>query len=135
MSQENVEALQRAVETSNRRDYVAFLEEFEPEAEWHGIFGVMFVGEACVVRGHEDLLQYLRDTDEAFVDRDVRLLEFRDVGDRIIDSSMSGARGRESGIEFDSPYAILAEFKNGNCIELRDYFAHSDALEAAGLSE
>ena len=43
--------------------------------------------------------------------------------------------GRESGIEFDSPYGALAEFKNGEITRYRVYFDHSEALEAAGLSE
>jgi hypothetical protein len=29
----------------------------------------------------------------------------------------------------------LAEFKNGKCLKYSDYFDHSQALEAAGLTE
>src|SRR5215203_5805245 len=65
MSQENIEALQRAAEANNRRDYEAILDEFDPDVEWHGIFGVMFGGEATVVRGREGLLGYVRDLDES----------------------------------------------------------------------
>src|SRR5439155_9178911 len=82
MSEENIEALQRAVEANNRRDYEAFLDEFDPDIEWHGIFGVMFGGEATVVRGHEGLLEYVRDRDEGFAVSDVQWSEFRDLGDR-----------------------------------------------------
>jgi ketosteroid isomerase-like protein len=135
MSQENVEALQRKAEANNRRDYEAFLEEFDPDVEWHGIFGVMFGGEATVVRGHEGLLAYVRDLDEGFGVRDVQFSEFRDLGDQVVALGHVLGRGRESGIEFDSPYAGLAEFKNGKCISYRDYFNHSEALEAAGLRE
>jgi ketosteroid isomerase-like protein len=134
MSQENIEALQRAAEANNRRDYDAFLEEFDPDVEWHGVIGVMFGGEATVGRGHEALLEYVRDLDEGFAVRDVQFSEFRDLGDRIVVLGHVRARGRESGIEFDSPYGGLAEFKNGKCIRYRDYFDHSEALEAAGLS-
>jgi ketosteroid isomerase-like protein len=135
MSQENIEALKRAAEANNRRDYEAFLEEFDLNVEWHGIFGVMFGREATVVRGHEGLLEYVRDLDEGFSVRDVQFSEFRDLGDRIVVLGHVRGRGRESGIEFDSPYGGLAEFKNGKCIRYRDYFDHSQALEAAGLSE
>jgi uncharacterized protein len=135
MSRENVEAVQRATEANNRRDYEAFLEEFDPDVEWHGIFGVMFGGEATVVRGHEGLLEYLRDLDEGFALRDVQWSEFRDLGDRIVALGHVRARGRESGIEFDSPYGGLAEFKNGKVLRYRDYFDTSQALEAAGVSE
>src|SRR4051795_9561178 len=65
MSQENVKAVKRAVEANNRHDYEALLEEFVPDIEWHTIFGAMFGGEATVVRGHEGLLEYLRDQAEA----------------------------------------------------------------------
>jgi ketosteroid isomerase-like protein len=135
MSQENVEALQRAVEANNRRDYDAFLDEFDPDIEWHGIFGVMFGGEATVVRGHEGLLEYVRDRDEGFTVSDVEWSEFRDLGDRIVALGHVRGRGRESGIEFDYPYAGLAEFKDGKIARYTDYFDHSKGLEAAGLSE
>jgi len=133
MSQENVEALRRAVEANNRRDYEAFLDEFDPDIEWHGIFGVMFGGEATVVRGHEGLLEYVRDRDEGFAVSDVQWSEFRDLGDRIVALGHVRGRGRESGIEFDSPYAGLAEFKSGKIISYRDCFDHSQALKAVGL--
>ena len=103
MSQENVEALKRAVEANNRRDYEAFLDEFDPDIEWHGIFGVMFGGEATVVRGHEGLLEYVQDRDEGFAVSDVQWSEFRDLGDRIVALGHVRGRGRESGIEFDYP--------------------------------
>jgi ketosteroid isomerase-like protein len=135
MSQENVEALQRAAEANNRRDYEAFLEEFDPDIEWHGIFTVMFGGEAKVVRGHEGLLAYVRDLDEGFSVRDVQFSEFRDLGDRIVVLGHVRGEGRESGIEFESPYGGLAEFNNGKCIRYRDFFDHAEALEAAGLRE
>ena len=135
MSQENVEALQRAVEANNRRDYEALLEEFDPDVEWHGIFGLMFGKEPTVVRGHEGLLGYVRDLDEGFAVRDVQWSEFRDLGDQIVALGHVVGRGRVSGIEFDSPYAGLAHFKDGKCIRYRDYFDHKEALEAAGLSE
>jgi ketosteroid isomerase-like protein len=135
MSQENIEALKRAAEANNCGDYEALLEEFDPDIEWHGIFGVMFGGEATVVRGHQGLLGYVRDLDESFDVRDVQLSEFRDLGDRIVVLGHVRGRGRESGVEFDSPYGGLAEFKNGKCVRYRDFFDHAEVLEAAGLRE
>jgi len=135
MSQENIEAVKRAVEANNRHDYEALLEEFDPDIEWHTIFGVMFGGEATVARGHEGLLEYLRDQDEGFAVRDVEATEFRDLGERVVVLGHLRARGRESGIELDSPWAGVAEFKSGKVVRFRDYFDHGEALEAAGLRE
>jgi uncharacterized protein len=135
MSQENVEAFKRAVEANNRGDYDAFLEEFDPNVEWHSIFGVMFGGETSVIRGHEGVLAYLRDLDEGFAVREVQWSEFRDLGDQLVVLGHVRGRGRESGIELDSPYSGVAEFKRGKIVRYRDYFDHNEALEAAGLRE
>ena len=67
----------------------------------------MFGLEATVVRGHEGLLGYVRDLDEGFSVRDVQFSDFRDLGDRIVALGHVLGRGRESGIEFDSPYGGL----------------------------
>ena len=76
MSEDNIEALKRAIEANNRHDHEAFLEEFDPDIEWHAIFGV---GEATVVRGHQGLLEYFGDLDEGFAQRYVEATEFRDL--------------------------------------------------------
>ena len=134
MSQENVEAFERAVEASNGSDYDALLAEFDPEVEWRGVMGVMFGGEAAVFRGHAGVLEYLRDI-EGFTVRDIHLAELRDLGERVVGLGHARGRGRESGIELDSPYGAVAEFRNGKIIAYRDFFDHGEVLEAAGLSE
>src|SRR5437763_17172084 len=109
MSQQNVEALKRAVEANNRRDYEAFLDEFDPDIEWHGIFGVMFGGEATAVRGHEGLLEYVRDRDEGFAVSDGQWAELPDLGDPSVALGQFRGRGRERGAECGSAYAASAE--------------------------
>jgi ketosteroid isomerase-like protein len=135
MSQGNVEAFKRAVEANNRRDYDALLAELHTDVEWHGVMGVMFGGEATVYRGHAGVLEYLRDVDEGFTVRDIQWSEFRDLGERIVVLGHVRGRGRESGIELDSQYGAVADFKEGKVIKYWDYFDHKEALEAAALSE
>jgi ketosteroid isomerase-like protein len=135
MSQENVEAFKRALEANNRSDYDALLQEFDPDVEWHGVMGVMFGGEAAVFRGHAGVLEYLRDLDEGFTVRDIQGSEFRDMGERIVVLGHARGRGRESGIELDSQYGAVAEFREGKIFRYTDYFDHRQALEAAGLRE
>jgi ketosteroid isomerase-like protein len=135
MSQENVEAFKRAVEASNRGDDDALLQEIDPDVEWHGVMGVMFGGEATVLRGHAGVLEYLRDLEEGFTVRDIQWSEFRDLGERIVVLGHARGKGRASGIELDSQYGAVAEFRQGKILSYRDYFDHSDALEAAGLRE
>ena len=44
MSQENVEAFERAVAAYNRGDIDSFLEEVDPDVEWHPLLQVMLGG-------------------------------------------------------------------------------------------
>ncbi len=135
MSQENVEAFKRAVEANNRGDDDALLQEIDPDVEWHGVMGVMFGEEATVLRGHAGVLEYLRDLEEGFTVRDIQWSEFRDLGERIVVLGHVRGQGRGSGIELDSRYGAVAEFRQGKIISYRDYFDHDEALEAAGLRE
>jgi ketosteroid isomerase-like protein len=135
MSQENVEAFKSAVEANNRGDYEALIARMHPDVEWHAVFQVMFGGQARVCRGHEGVREYLRDLDEAFDVRQVEILEFRDMGKRIVAIGQVRGRGRVSGAELDSPISFVAEFTDGKVIRMSDYLNATEALEAAGLSE
>jgi ketosteroid isomerase-like protein len=135
MSQKNVEAFKRVIDANNRGDYDAVLEECDPDIEWHAIFGMMFGGEATVVRGHEAVLEHFRELDEGFAVRDVQWSEFRDIGERVVALGHVRAEGRESGVALDSPWAGVADFRGGKICGFRDYLDHIEALEAAGLSE
>ena len=44
MSEENVEAAERAIDAVNRRDIEAVLEELDPEVEWHPMIQVLLGG-------------------------------------------------------------------------------------------
>ena len=135
MSQENVDAFRRALESYNRRDTDAFLEAFEPVAEIHPLTLAMFGKEGTIYRGHEGIREFIRDVDEVLPGIQVEPLEFRDLGDRIVANGRLHARGRTSGAEVDSPIAWLVEFKAGKIVRMRDFLDLQNALEAAGLSE
>ena len=135
MSQQNVEAFKRVVEANNSRDYGALLEQCDPEIEWHAVFGMMFGGEATVVRGHEAVLEHFRELDEGFAVRKVQCSEFRDLGERVVAFGHVRAEGRESGVALDSPWAGVADFRRGKIVGFRDYLNRDEALEAVGLRE
>jgi ketosteroid isomerase-like protein len=136
MSEENVEAVNRAIEAVNRRDIEAVLEEVDPEAEWpHPGFHVALGGEATVYRGHEGVRKVLQDLYELFVEVEVLVSEIRDLGDRIVVTGGLRGRGAESGADVTTPWGAVVEFKDGKGIRLSDYLDPNEALEAAGLSE
>ena len=66
---------------------------------------------------------------------EVQYSDVRDLGDRVLALGTLRTIGRASGIELEGPVAIVASFRDGLCIHLRDYGEWGQALEAAGLSE
>jgi ketosteroid isomerase-like protein len=135
MSEENVEALKRGLEATNRRDVEALLEDLDPEVEWHPAFQALLGGEATVFRGHEGIREMLRDGYEVFGETYMEISEIWDLGDRVVATGSLRARGTESGAETESPIGYLVDFKNGKVTRVRGYLDHKEALKAAGLSE
>ena len=49
--------------------------------------------------------------------------------------STSRNRGKASGVETETPLALVTEIRDGKTISIRAYLDREAALEAAGLSE
>jgi ketosteroid isomerase-like protein len=135
MSEENVNAHERALEAINRRDVDAFLAEMDTEVEFHAVLQALLGGEGTVYRGHGGVRAWFRDMNEAFAEFHVDYSEIRDLGDRILASGRVRARGRESGAGIDAPIGALIEFRDGKVSKVLTYFDPTEALEAAGLPE
>jgi uncharacterized protein len=135
MSQENVEAFNRAVAAYNCRDIDAFLEQFDPEAEWHSLTQVMFGGEHAVYQGHRGIREGVREIDEVLEDMQVDCLEIRDLGEAILVIGRVRGRGKASGIDIESPIHWVVEFADGRVVQMRDYLDFASAINAAGQSE
>ena len=71
MSQENVEAFNRAVDAFDRQDFEAMLEELDAAVEWYDAVPMMLGGKATVYRGHEGVRDLWRDLDDVFEERRV----------------------------------------------------------------
>jgi len=135
MSRENVEAFKRATAATNRRNLEAVLEGLHPEVEWHPALEVLLGGEAAVYRGYEGVRELFRDSYEAWTEIHTEFSEIRDLGDRLVAIGRIRTRGKESGVEAESPLGYLVHFKNGKAIRFWGYLDPKEALEAAGLRE
>jgi ketosteroid isomerase-like protein len=135
MSQENVDAFKRGLEAGNRGDVETMLEELDPEIEWHSALHALLGGQQTVFRGHDGVREMIGDLYEAFGEIQIEISEIRDLGDRLVAIGRSRARGKASGVETETPLAMLTEVKNGKTISIRAYLDPKEALEAAGLSE
>lgn len=135
MSQENVDAFKRALAAANRRDFDALLEEAHPEVEWHPGVQALLEGETTTFRGREEVRKGLQGLVDAFADLRLEVSEMRDLGDRVLATGRLRAHGTESGVEIESPWAYLVEYRSGKAIWIRAFLDPKEALDAAGLRE
>jgi ketosteroid isomerase-like protein len=133
MSQENVDIVRRAVEAFPRGDMEEMLSYLDPELEWHS--AIVGGAEGNVYRGHEGFRRWYADSFESFEELRNEWSEFRDLGDRVLALGRVRARGRESGVEIDSPMGWVATIRRGKLLKAEGFLSRDKALEAAGLSE
>jgi uncharacterized protein len=133
MSQENVEIVRQALEAYGRRDIDSFLHYLDPEFELHS--AIVGGAEGSVYRGHNGVRKWLADSDEGFEELGFEATEFRDLGDQVLILGRIRARGRESGLELDSPSGWLSTLRTGKLVKSEGFLSWDEALEAAGLRE
>ena len=135
MSQENVETTRAGLDAWSRRDVEALIELLHPEVEWHPALQRLVGGEAAVYRGHDGVRELMRDTDDVASDLDVVVSEVYDLGERVAALAHLALRGRQSRLEIESPVGVVVDFREHKMLCVRTYLGHTEALEAAGLSE
>ena len=133
MSQENVEIVRRAYEHANTRDVDGFLSYLDPEFELKS--AVVSGAEGGVYRGERGIRQWLADMDESFEELINEPVEFRDLDDRVLVFGRIRARGRESGLDLDSPTGWVFTVRDRKLLKAEGFLNRAEALEAAGLQE
>jgi ketosteroid isomerase-like protein len=133
MAQEDVDAFKRAVEAANRGDIDAVLDEVDWEVEWYPALPGLLGGKATVYRGRDGAREALQDLYDSFAELHFELSNIRDVDCRLLAIGRMRGRGTESGVEIESPWAYLVDFRNGKALRVRSYTNPEEALEAAGL--
>jgi ketosteroid isomerase-like protein len=132
MSQENVDLVRRALEAFPRGDMDEMLSYMDPEGELHS--AIVGGAEGVSYRGHEGFRRWYADSFESFEELSNEWSEFRDLGDRVLVFGRIHARGRESGLEIDSPTGWVFTVRNGKLVRAEGFLSREAALEAAGLS-
>ena len=138
MSEENEEAMRRALELWNRGDLDVFMELMEelmhPDLEWYPVIAQLVEGPETVYRGISGMRRFWEDFHEVF---DFRLGEtdIRDLGEKLVVLIDASVTGRSSGVDLETPLAMVCTFDGGRMIRMDSYLDHAEALEAAGLSE
>ena len=138
MSQENVEAMRHAIEVWNRDDFDAYLKLVEelvhPDLEWFAVIAQLVEGQDTVYRGLSGMRRFWEDWHEVF---DFRFDEtdIREIGGKVVVLSRASVTGRGSGVDLETPLAMVVTFEGNRIIHSLSYLDHAEALEAAGLRE
>jgi len=133
MSEENVEVVQRGIETWNRRDLTTWLALFSSDAEidWSRARGPL----KGVYRGSGEIEILWSEFFFMFEEAQIETTHgFTDAGSEVVVSNTSHFRGRE-GIAVSASSTWVFTVENGQITCLRLFHERAEALQAAGLSE
>jgi ketosteroid isomerase-like protein len=133
MSEENVELIQRAFDTFNRRDLGAFLALMDPNVEFTPYEVAVQGGDPY--RGHYGIRRWWEETFEVLPDIRVEPGEIRDLGDVTLTHGRLRGEGASSGAAFDRVLWHVARWRDKKQVWWSAFDTEADALEAIGLSE
>jgi ketosteroid isomerase-like protein len=131
MSQENVDAFLEHVEAVNRADVPGALRFMDPEIQFETQVSAL---QGSYV-GHNGAKAFYADVSETFEVFQVHFSDVRDLGGQVLALGTVRTIGKGSGIEQETPLAIVMTFREGLITQFKDYGETAEALEAAGLSE
>jgi ketosteroid isomerase-like protein len=110
----------RIIDAIAARDLAALRELTGPDVEWRSFFAISAGG---VYRGHEALVDYFRDVEDAFESLRPSVDSMLEVGDLIVAVGRIHFRGSGSGVETDVAAGWLLKFRDGR---LRMFHAFPD---------
>ena len=131
MSRENVDRVVKATEAFNRGDVEAWLEHYDTQVVFEPLVTAM---EGAYV-GHDGIRAFITTIGDLYERFQVHFQDVRDLGERVLALGTASAIGKSSGIEQETPLAIVASFQDGRITHFKDYGDKDQALEAVGLRE
>jgi ketosteroid isomerase-like protein len=136
MAGRNADEVNCITEASNRRDIDALLESLDPEVEWTPAFPTSLgEGAVPVYRGHDGVRKMFREFYEALDEIHADYSEVRELDDRVVAIGRVRTRGTVSGATTESPFAMVADFRDGKATRVRTYLDPEQALADAELRE
>ena len=133
MTLQDIEIVRGLLEAYAGGDVEEMLKYVDPEVELHS--AIVGGAEANVFQGHDGFRRWHAESSASFGELRTELTEYRDLGDRVLGFGHISARGRESGVEIDSPTGWVFTVRNGKVVRAEGFLSREDALAAAGLSD
>jgi len=136
MSQENVDIVLRMHAAFGRRDLEALVAACHREVTYRAAITQLLEGEAGDFRGHDGIRRWWRDLDELYDHLRTEVVEVCDLdGERVLVVFDVHGQGKGSGVTRVERLTQVATVRDGQVMEMRDFFSRRDALEAVGLPE
>ncbi len=129
----NEELTTRAIAAWNTGDAGAAVELCAPDCVMLPVITGTIVGDPY--RGHDGVRAWFRDYIEAFDEFQFTAEEMRDFGDRILVVGRVHAKGYDSGIEIDQPFAFCSTIRDGLAVRFRSFLDVEAATAAAEKGE
>jgi ketosteroid isomerase-like protein len=124
--------VQRGYERFNDGDIEGFLEPCDPELEFRDLPDLPGSG---VFVGHDAVRDWWAQVYDAFPDLRFDADEFIDAGDHVLVPTHGRGRGKSSGALVELRFSNVWTLSDGKLTSCISYSDHTEALEAAGLSE
>jgi ketosteroid isomerase-like protein len=133
LSQENINVVRELLAAWSSRDLERWLGCWDAECVWLPKLRAELEG-TRTYRGHDGLRRYWDGEDAIWSEFVVEPYAFREIGDEVLAMARGSARGKQSGLEIDGPFAFRFRFVDGKVVQGESYLDVDEALEAAGLS-
>lgn len=115
----------------NRRDVEAVLSLFTEDAEYLP-FNVSVV-EGGSYQGHAGIRKFFQDSVDTWEYLHAEPRTYQAAGDQVVVTGHLRARGKQSGIDVDSPAGWVWTIRDDKASRMRVYLDPREALKAAGL--
>jgi ketosteroid isomerase-like protein len=127
----NTETVLASVDAFNRGDLETLLAALHPDIEWHV---PPVLPEGPVYHGHAGVRDVWRSLNEPFDAFQIDVEEVLEAGDRVLVMAAVRGRGRESGVEVDTPsFGWIWTLEDGLVVRVEVHPRRALALEALGL--
>jgi ketosteroid isomerase-like protein len=132
MSQENLDAVRRAVESYVGGDQEAWSEHLDPEITWEETPGLG--PDPATYRGVDAVRAAVTSWLDMWVDYNFEVRQYIDAGDDVV--VLADERGRSrTGVSVERELGQIHTLRYGKLVRTRLYGSWAEALEAAGLRE
>jgi ketosteroid isomerase-like protein len=128
MSEHNVEVVRRMYEARDSGDAAGALAQFHPDV----VVDATARGDTAIGHGREELTAIIAEWIGAFDEWREEIEEMRDLGDKVYVVATQRGRGKESGVEVETRYALLYEVQDDKITRMTLFHGPSEALQAAG---